>query len=174
LIRPTELLRSAQSVTTPASGHLPRTTVPPHRNSEGEAEAPRGSSDGGGVGATEQQQNVRRLQPPFPPPERHPRLRNDLLHLPAPVPGVQHIRECAATLAPYPPSLSRLICADAVSYGCSAGAVLALGPHLYRREFHHEGRAAAANGIALVTPDTSPRNVEIEPPLLPLTDSVMF
>jgi S-formylglutathione hydrolase len=34
--------------------------------------------------------------------------------------------------------------------------------------------AAAAHGIALVASDTSPRNVEIEPPLLPLTDSFMF
>jgi hypothetical protein len=119
-LRPTPVTTHQSPVSTLESGtplilHI-STASELGRRSRRRGAARHGSSDGGGpsygggAGAAKQQQDVRRLQSPLPPPERHPWLRHDFLHLPAPVPGVQPSRECAAALSPYPPSLWANMC----------------------------------------------------------------
>lgn len=133
-----------------------------HRKANGDDPSP--ARRGGGAGEAEQYQDVRRAQPPFPPPERHPGLRHDLLHLSPPISGVQPPRArydlthrnvlvfpgrnlmAGVVLLQVLYWLSGLTCTDE-NFIIKSGAQ----------------RAAAAHGIALVAPDTSPRMLILNP-----------
>jgi hypothetical protein len=138
---------------------------PPYRKANpGDGDDPSPAHRRGGTGEAEQHQDVRRAQPPVSPPERHPRLRHVLLRLPPPVPGVQPPRAryalshrrvpvlagrnlmAAVVLLQVLYWLSGLSCTDE-NFIIKSGAQ----------------RAAAAHGIALVAPDTSPRMSILKP-----------
>uniref|UniRef100_A0A453GKX4 S-formylglutathione hydrolase n=1 Tax=Aegilops tauschii subsp. strangulata TaxID=200361 RepID=A0A453GKX4_AEGTS len=146
----------------------PPTTTPPtprRRSRDGGGRSP----SRGGAGAAEQDQDVRRPQPPLPPPERRPRLPHDLLPLPPRVAGLQAPRACPSPLAPGPYSPSPACRSDGAFVGVVQVLYWLSGLTCTDENFIIKSgaqRAAAAHGVALVAPDTSPRTFNFNP-LLP-------